>query len=144
MDDIITVGVAGQNVMFTGRDKELSELHQVLSAPPEGLEKQRSSLSPRLGGSYFSTQDLQARRICVVHGIGGMGKSETALEYAHRYRSCYSHIFWLHAQTDLTLIDSFVAVIKRLELDKKGGSFKSQLEDCLQWFQSKGKNPISL
>ena len=74
----------------------------------------------------------QTRRSCVIHGLGGMGKSETALEYTYMYRSWYTHIFWLHAQSDATLTDSFVAVIKKLGFDREGVTLEKEIESCLE------------
>ena len=79
------------------------------------------------------------RRSCVIHGLGGMRNSEIVLEYTYRYRSWYTHIFWLHTQTDATLTDSFVAVTKKLGFDREGVTLEKKVESCLAWFESPGK-----
>ena len=120
--DPVTTGLVGQNVMFTGRDDVLSQLHSIFA--------------PTFDKALSRTQ---TRRSCVIHGLGGMGKSETALEYTYRYRSRYTHIFWLHAQSDATLTDSFVAVTKKLGFDREGVTLEKKIESCLEWFESPGK-----
>ncbi|MBF0286074.1 MAG: tetratricopeptide repeat protein [Magnetococcales bacterium] len=41
--------------------------------------------------------------IAAVSGMGGVGKSQLALEYAHRHLARYSHIAWLRAEKPSTL-----------------------------------------
>lgn len=43
--------------------------------------------------------------VVVVHGLGGVGKSSVAREYAWRNRERYSVIWWLDAQTEGGIID---------------------------------------
>ena len=49
------------------------------------------------------------RKIAVLHGLGGMGKSQLAIEFAKRHRSDYTAVFWLNAKTEDTLKRSFAA-----------------------------------
>ncbi len=46
--------------------------------------------------------------IAVVHGLGGVGKSSTAREYAWRNRERYAVVWWLNAQTEDGLIDGLL------------------------------------
>ncbi|HEY6325170.1 MAG TPA: FxSxx-COOH system tetratricopeptide repeat protein, partial [Candidatus Cybelea sp.] len=47
-------------------------------------------------------------RIVVVHGLGGVGKSSIAREYAWRKRGDYSVIWWLNAQTEDAIVDGLL------------------------------------
>ncbi|PMD52524.1 pfs domain-containing protein [Hyaloscypha bicolor E] len=117
-DPISTVNAA-RNVMFTGREDVLSQLHSLLQPPFEE-----------------SDVDQGSRRACVIHGIGGMGKTETALEYTYKYRSCYSHIFWLHAQANATLLESLLALVKTLGLGQEVANVDQKVRAGLDWLQS--------
>jgi tetratricopeptide (TPR) repeat protein/DNA-binding CsgD family transcriptional regulator/DNA-binding XRE family transcriptional regulator len=78
-----------RNPFFTGREAVLAQLHQQLCRP----------------GSVEA-----------LTGMGGLGKSHLALEYAYRFRTSYQAIFWLQAETrDLFLADLGL-VIERLGL----------------------------
>jgi len=54
------------------------------------------------------------RRTAVVHGLGGIGKTQLAVEYAKRYRNMYSAVFWLNAKDEITLKQGFVKVAERI------------------------------
>ena len=60
---------------FTDREGELSRLHELLGA----------------GHTAAVTQPVAA------HGLGGIGKSVLAREYAHRNRGDYAGVWWLNA-----------------------------------------------
>ncbi|MFG3662403.1 tetratricopeptide repeat protein [Streptomyces sp. NPDC047706] len=62
---------------FVGREEELAELHRA-----------------------FAAEDAPGGRTAqVVHGMGGVGKSALALEYAHRYRDHYNPVLRLPADS---------------------------------------------
>ena len=75
-----------RNADFTGRDEILRLLHH------------------DLGGD--GTAVVLAR---AVYGLGGVGKTQIALEYAHRFKSDYDLIWWIDAEQpqeiSLTLAD---------------------------------------
>ncbi|GJF32408.1 hypothetical protein KNE206_51080 [Kitasatospora sp. NE20-6] len=72
--------VPPRNVSFTGRAEVLSELHARLA---EG-----------------TTAVVAAPH--TLYGLGGVGKTQLALEYAHRYKAYYDLVWWIDAeQTEL-------------------------------------------
>jgi len=67
------LNIPARNVNFTGRDKDLRDLRE----------------------------ELRSRRVAVVlpltiRGLGGVGKTQVALEYAHRFRADYDIIWWMN------------------------------------------------
>ena len=56
----------------------------------------------------LSTALSNAGAIAAVHGLGGVGKSSVAREYAWRSREKYSVIWWLNAQTEDAIIDGLL------------------------------------
>lgn len=54
--------------------------------------------------------------VVAVRGLGGVGKSQAALEYAHRGRTAgsYSITWWVRAETDLTLAEDLAGLAPAL------------------------------
>ena len=54
------------------------------------------------------------RKIVFLHGLGGIGKSQLAIEFAKKHRLDYTAVLWLNAKTEDTLKQSFAANARRL------------------------------
>ncbi|KAK2593959.1 hypothetical protein QQS21_008318 [Conoideocrella luteorostrata] len=108
-----------RNDRFTGRAAILALLH--------------SELTPSFQGDDLSAR---TRCSCTLHAIGGMGKTETALEYIYRYGHCYTHVFWLRAQTNASLLESFLEIVTELRLDETGASSDKKVQAGLNWLQT--------
>lgn len=80
-----------RNHFFTGRVKVLSRLRHALMSP---LTQHRA----------------------VISGLGGIGKTETAIEYAYRYREEYKEVLWVVAASSESLVSGFVDISALLEL----------------------------
>jgi tetratricopeptide (TPR) repeat protein len=65
--------VNARNVRFTGREHDLSDLRTAL----------------RTGGEAVVVTPV------ALHGLGGVGKTQMALEYVHRFMSDYDLVWWI-------------------------------------------------
>ncbi|HYX50216.1 MAG TPA: helix-turn-helix domain-containing protein, partial [Ktedonobacteraceae bacterium] len=83
-----------RNPFFTGRADLLTILHDHLNQKRSAALTQSQALT----------------------GLGGIGKTQTALEYAYRYRDAYDAVFWVRAASRETLITDFVALAHVLDL----------------------------
>jgi tetratricopeptide (TPR) repeat protein len=81
-----------RNMFFTGREKILDHLYTVL----------------RKGDATVRTQ--------AISGLGGIGKTQIAIEYAYRYSTEYQAIFWVNASTRDVLSDDFIKLAVLLNL----------------------------
>jgi TIR domain len=81
-----------RNPRFTGRDGMLAELRRRLHAG-EG------------------TLVVQA-----LYGLGGVGKTQLALEYAHRFAADYQLVWWIDAEQPVLIPDQLARLAARLGL----------------------------
>jgi hypothetical protein len=91
---------------------------------------------------------LDRRKICVLYGLGGIGKTQLAVEYARLYKDLYASFFWLDGKTEMSLIQSLLLIASRLPKgqirdvdiqDVKGlEESRRGAQEVLKWFALKG------
>src|SRR5581483_11401023 len=86
-----------RNIYFTGRDEILARLREKLTSTTAGGHPQLYALS----------------------GMGGIGKTQIAIEYVYRYGDTYETILWIRADTSQSLLADFVALAHLLDLPEK-------------------------
>jgi hypothetical protein len=59
-----------------------------------------------------------SQKSCVIHGIGGVGKTQLALEFAYRFRSEFRYIFWLAAEDQVSLSNSYGKIATLLSIPR--------------------------
>ena len=55
-----------------------------------------------------------SRRTVVLHGLGGIGKTQLSIAYAKRHKDSYSAIFWLNIKDKDSLKQSFARVARQI------------------------------
>lgn len=69
---------------------------------------------------------------CGIHGLGGSGKTQLALEFAYRHLSSYNAVFWISAETELKLAESFAAPAFELGITGESMQQLSQVRDIFK------------
>jgi hypothetical protein len=54
------------------------------------------------------------RRVVILHGLGGVGKSTIALEYAFQWSKSYTSVFWADASSETSLFQSARGIAEHL------------------------------
>ena len=74
---------------FVAREEELTEIQRLL-------------------------RDDGSRHTVVLHGLGGVGKTQLAIAYAKRHKDNYSAVFWLNIKDEDSLRQSFAKAAKQI------------------------------
>jgi len=99
-----------RNIFFTERDDALHLLHREL-------------------------QDRDAIALTqpqAITGLGGIGKTQMALEYAYRYGAAYTAVLWVRATSFSELASSFVELAGVLNLPERHQQDQNLIVDAVQ------------
>ena len=69
-----------------------------------------------------------SRRVVILHGLGGIGKTQLAVTYAKRYRDEYSAILWFNIKDETSIQQSFTKVARRILQQHPNASRLSTLD----------------
>ncbi len=98
-----------RNPFFTGRAKILDDLHSAL------------------GG-----RGRQA-----ISGLGGVGKTQTAIEYAYRHEGDYSTVLWARGHSEDALNSSYSEIARLLDLPEKDAADLAEAREAVKrWLES--------
>lgn len=73
-----------------------------------------------------------------LHGMGGVGKSQTVVEYIYRHSSEYDIVWWIPSEHPTTIRSSFVDLAKRLNI--KASSAETAVPAVLETLRSGAHN----
>ncbi|KAK3347587.1 hypothetical protein B0H65DRAFT_460881 [Neurospora tetraspora] len=71
-------------------------------------------------------QKSQGCNVFVLHGLGGIGKTQLAVNFARQYKAAFSAIFWLDGISEDSLKQSFASCAKRIPKDQIPENIKVQ------------------
>src|SRR5438034_3540430 len=75
-----------------------------------------------------------------ISGLGGIGKTQTALEYAYRHRGEYDAVCWVRADSTMALLSSFMELAHLLDLPEQDERNQNVIvRAVLRWFQLHNK-----
>ena len=95
--DLQSPSLGGSHILFGLRGISLAKRYIERPAEMEALEK------------TFSRQD-HGRKVCVLTGLGGIGKTQIALKFAKSHYNRFEWIFWLDGSTMQSLDESIANI----------------------------------
>jgi serine/threonine protein kinase/Tfp pilus assembly protein PilF len=98
------------DALFKGREAFLDDMHNRL-----GIPDGRATIASRLA----------------LHGLGGVGKTRAALEYAWRHHDEYRALLFVSAATDVR--SDLAGLVKELRITVEGTSVEQQLNAVFGW-----------
>lgn len=107
-----------QNGKFLGRTQELDQLV-----------------------GFLEPSDVK-QRSCVLHGIAGVGKTQTAMEFCYRYREIFPYIIWVPSEDEAVLANAYARISSLFRLQPSSKTEEadpsSDIDGSHQWLcQSK-------
>src|SRR5260370_22837483 len=103
-----------RNLFFTGRVQELEQLHAQFRQGTTAVVGQAQSIS----------------------GLGGIGKTQLAVEYAYRYHSEYRYVLWTYAESLEALNSSYAGLALLLDLPEKDVQEQEKIVQAVKrWLQ---------
>jgi tetratricopeptide (TPR) repeat protein len=105
-----------RNPFFTGRDGLL-----------ERLWKELTDRSPKRYNHRIS-----------LYGLGGVGKTQIALEYAYRHKSDYNYVYWISGVNQAQLLSGFrdIAKATRCVKENQNGEPQELAKSVLEWLKT--------
>ena len=80
---------------------------------------------------------LKKTGTAALSGIGGVGKTQTAVEFAHLHRDNYNAVLWASAESRDTLLSSFAAIAGHLNLPEATATDQQVAASATQrWLES--------
>ncbi len=107
-----------RNPYFVGREKVLAQLHRVFKGEKHPIWAKLDNMHALIGPSDY-------------------GKTEIAIEYAHRYRSKYSAVLWANAHSRESLIRDYTYIARILGLPERDAPDYALLISAVkQWLET--------
>ncbi len=117
-DQLSSIGnlPASRNIAFIGREEAMSTLE----------------------GEFFSSHHPAS--VLAIKGMGGIGKTQIALEYAYRLASRYEAIWWIRAEDEVTLAADYASFATTVNLPEKNVQNEKVIIDAVRCWLERNRN----
>lgn len=125
----------------TSTKKDVIPLYHV----PLGLNEKvlwREAEIQKIHDSLDQKVDSRASKSLALHGMGGVGKTAIALQYATSARDRYDAIFWISADDRVKMSQDFLDIAQKLDLipqDRKSEDGRTAMTKVKTWLNEASK-----
>ena len=96
----------------------------------------RTDLLTQLAATLHAGQPTALSQPQAISGLGGIGKTQIAIEYAYQHEQDYHAVLWAQADTRENLTSSFLALATVLNLPERDASESAQVVAAVKhWLQ---------
>ncbi len=115
----LTIDRPRENRAFVGREQVLRQMHDWFT------ERRSYPCEPTS---------------CILYGMGGIGKTQTAIKYSYVDKDEYDSIFWVTAETIPLLVSSFSMILSKMRIVDSGVlADDSTVRRTREWLEETGK-----
>ncbi|HTK05548.1 MAG TPA: FxSxx-COOH system tetratricopeptide repeat protein, partial [Ktedonobacteraceae bacterium] len=105
--------------------------------PPNPFFTGQEALLEQLARTLKTGQSTTLSQPQAISGLGGIGKTQIAVEYAYRHRQDYQTIFWVRADTHEALVSGYVTIAGMLNLSEKDEKDQTIIVQAVgQWLKT--------
>ena len=115
-----------------------------LKSVPAGKFAERPRDMQALEQALLPQEHVKERRLLVACGLGGVGKTQLAANFARQHQRSFSSVLWLDGNSESSLKQSFAAFASRIPAGQipetsrlyaagQGGDVNSVVRDMLGW-----------
>ncbi|KAG9198593.1 hypothetical protein G6514_009835, partial [Epicoccum nigrum] len=112
--------------------------------PAVGKFAERPKDTQALEQALLQEGDIKKRRLLVLHGLGGMGKTQLAANFARRHQNRFSSVLWIDGSGKSRLKQSLAAFASRIPAGQisdinrpyatnQGGDIDTMVQHVLSW-----------
>jgi hypothetical protein len=89
----------------------------VFSLPETSKTNNFVARQAELAAMHKALCERTGRQAVTLYGLGGIGKTQLAMEYAEAHREDHSAIFWLNIKNEVSVKQSYSRLAKRISQD---------------------------
>jgi hypothetical protein len=95
---------------------------------------------------YLQPKNSPSRKVAILHGLGGMGKTQLAIRFARDHKDNFTAIFWLSGKDRDALLRSLSFALNRVpgQLGESGATDDGEVEQrarhMLRWLGLEGNS----